>query len=315
MNTTVIICSVNRPSILHETVLGLMKQTVKPDSIILSLSDDSSALSETRVLPGVRCVFGPQGSSIQRNTAIPLARTPYVLFLDDDVELASDYTEQMERIFAADSTIAAALGNVVEDGAKGGRGINRAVALKAIREYRCNPACAIIHINDFYGCNMFVRSEVLRREKFDERLPLYGWLEDRDFLWRCAKHGKVVRNQGALVAHLGTRSGRTSDVRYGYTKIANPWYLWRKSVIGSLPEVIVRYWMKTTLANMIRAIFPKQPRTTDYKQRLVGNLMAYRDLLLFRIDPQNILKIPDSRDSSGKTQRGEAWRSVPTRTT
>jgi hypothetical protein len=162
---------------------------------------------------------------------------------------------------------------------------------------------------------MFVRTDVLQTERFDERLPLYGWLEDRDFLHRCAKHGKIVRNQGALVAHLATRSGRTSDVRLGYSKIANPWYLWKKSVITSLPELMVRYLMKTTFANIIRAIMPKQSQTADYRKRLKGNFMAYRDLILFRIDPQNILKIPDSAGTPGQAHRREAWQSEPTRST
>jgi cellulose synthase/poly-beta-1,6-N-acetylglucosamine synthase-like glycosyltransferase len=144
MNTTVIICSVHRPTILHETVLGLLKQTVQADAIILSLCDEASALRETKVLPGVTCVVGPQGSSAQRNTAIPLAPTPYVLFLDDDVELASDFIGQMERIFAADAAIAAAPGKVVADGAKGGKGIEREAALKAVHEYRGSRECAVI---------------------------------------------------------------------------------------------------------------------------------------------------------------------------
>ena len=110
MKTTVIICSVNRPKILHETVTGLLQQTVQPDAILLSLCDEGSVLGETKELPGVRCVFGPRGSSVQRNTAIPQAQTPYTLFLDDDVELASDYIAEMERVFSADSTLAAASG-------------------------------------------------------------------------------------------------------------------------------------------------------------------------------------------------------------
>lgn len=315
MNTTVIICSVNRPMILHETVCGLMKQTVQPDSILLSLCDEASATEDTKALPRVQCVFGPRGTTVQRNTPIPLVRTPYVLYLDDDVELARDYVEQMERMFAEDPSIAAALGKVVVDGAKGGQGIEREAAMKAVLEYKARNGRTIIGINDFYGCNMFVRTSVLAVERFDERLPLYAWLEDRDFLWRCAKHGQIVRNQGAVVAHLGTRSGRTSDVRYGYLKIANPWYLWRKSVITNLPELILRYWVKTTVANIVRGALPKQSSKADYRQRLVGNLLAYRDLLLFRIDPQNILKIPDSSLPPEKAQRGEAWRSVSTRST
>jgi glycosyltransferase involved in cell wall biosynthesis len=304
--------------ILHETVWGLTKQTVKPDSIVLSLCDETSALSQTRSLSGVRCIFGPQGSSVQRNTAIPLARTPYVLFLDDDVELAPEYIAEMESAFERDPAIAAAIGKVVADGATSGKGIDREEALKAVENQKGCRICPTIGTDDYYGCNMFVRGDLLQKEQFDDRLPLYAWLEDRDFLWRCAKHGKIVRNQAALVAHLGTRTGRTSDVRYGYTKIANPYYLWKKSVISSLPEVIVRYWMKTTFANLIRAIVSRSPQRGDYRKRLRGNFLAYRDVMRFRLHPENVLNIPDAKGPANTPQpgeAGEAWRSVQTRST
>lgn len=315
MDTTIVICSVNRPATLHETVLGLLKQTVQPAAVLLSLCEDSSVLPETKVLPGVRCLFGPRGSSVQRNAATPFVATPYVLYLDDDVELAPDYIAQMEHAFGEDRQIVAAGGGVVADGARDGTGIDREAALRAILEYRGIRTCVPVAFDDLCGFNLFVRSRVLQKEKFDERLPLYAWLEDRDFMYRCAKHGKVVRHQGALVAHLATRSGRTSDVRLGYTKIANPWYLWRKSVVPSLAELMVRYWMKTTIANIVRAALPIQPQNANYKKRLLGNLMAYRDLMLFRIDPQNILSIPESTDTPGQVQQGEVWRSAHSRST
>jgi GT2 family glycosyltransferase len=226
-------------------------------------------------------------------------RTCYTLFLDDDVELASDYIEQMERLFAADPTIVGASGGVAADGAPARVPIDRRVAARAIREYTGSRDC--VPFKDVYGCNMFVRSDVLQVERFDERLPLYGWLEDLDFSLRLKKHGRIVRHRGALVAHLATRSGRTSDLRYGYTKIANPWYLWRKKVLSSLPEVIVRYWVKTTLANLLRAFLSNGPPGVDYRKRLIGNLMAYRDLTLFRLDPQNILNIDDSTEKPVRT--------------
>jgi GT2 family glycosyltransferase len=227
-------------------------------------------------------------------------RTRYTLFIDDDVELAPDYIEQMERLFGAEPAIVAASGGIAADGAPAGTEIERRAALKAIREYRGCRDC--VPFKDVYGCNMFVRSDVLQVEKFDERLPLYAWLEDLDFSLRCKKHGKIVRNRAALMAHLATRSGRASDLRYGYTKIANPWYLWRKSVLNSLPEVIVRYWATTTLANLLRAFFTNGARGIDYRKRLIGNFMAYRDLILSRIDPLNILDIDDPMEKPARTR-------------
>ena len=297
-----IICSVERQEILHETASGLLNQTVQPAAIILSVCAESSALPETRRLPLVRCIVGPKGLASQRNAAIALVHTRYTLFLDDDVELGPDYIEQMERLFAADPAIVAASGGVAADGAPDGKGIERQAAVKAIREYRGSREC--VPFKDVYGCNMFVRSEVLRVEKFDERLPLYAWLEDLDFSLRCKRHGRIVRNRAALMAHLGTRSGRTSDLRYGYAKVANPWYLWRKSVLKSLPELIVRYWAKTTIANLLRALLSNGTGGVNFRKRLIGNLMAYRDLTLFRLDPQNILNIDDPAEKQIRTPSG-----------
>ena len=82
----------------------------------------------------------PQGSSVQRNAAIPFADTPYALFLDDDVELGPGYIEQMEQVFARDPSIAAASGKIVADGAKDGKGIDRQIAIHAILSHRPFPA-------------------------------------------------------------------------------------------------------------------------------------------------------------------------------
>ena len=60
------------------------------------------------------------------------------------------------------------------------------------------------------GCNMAFRFSALRNVRFDERLPLYAWLEDHDF------RGQVER-RGASCARM--RCGVfTSDTR----RVASP---------------------------------------------------------------------------------------------
>ena len=96
--------------------VGASETTLQPASIILSLCEESSALPQTEELPRVHRILGPQGLPTQRNTAIPFVLTRYALFLDDDVELAHDYIEQMERFFAADPAIVSAF---LSNGARG----------------------------------------------------------------------------------------------------------------------------------------------------------------------------------------------------
>jgi GT2 family glycosyltransferase len=101
MKTAIIVSSVNRPQILHETVLAMRMQTNLPNVIMLSLCDAASILSETAQLPLVRIVQGPKGLTKQRNSgmsALP-SEADCVLFLDDDIELAPNYIESMQRLF------------------------------------------------------------------------------------------------------------------------------------------------------------------------------------------------------------------------
>ena len=81
-----------------------------------------------------------------------------------------------------------------------------------------------------YGCNMAVRSAVVRRHRlrFDERLPLYAWQEDVDFSRRLAPHGAILQLEGARGVHLGVKQGRSPGVQLGYAQVVNPFYLVRK---------------------------------------------------------------------------------------
>lgn len=62
MKTAVIVSSVNRPQVLHETVLAICRQTIPPMAIILSLCDTCSVLPETTRLPAVTMVQGQNGT-------------------------------------------------------------------------------------------------------------------------------------------------------------------------------------------------------------------------------------------------------------
>ncbi len=54
-----------------------------------------------------------------------------------------------------------------------------------------------------YGCNMAFRCSAIAGLRFDEKLVLYGWLEDRDF-------GSEVAKRGGRVIKLGGRTARIS---------------------------------------------------------------------------------------------------------
>jgi GT2 family glycosyltransferase len=123
--------------------------------------------------------------------------------------------------------------------------------------------------------------------RFDENLPLYGWLEDVDFGMQLRCHGAVVRLESARGVHLGVKSGRQSGLRLGYSQIANPIYLLRKGTCppGKAANLISR----NVAGNVLRAARPEA--YVDRRGRLLGNLRALGDFVTGRLHPTRITSL------------------------
>jgi hypothetical protein len=123
--------------------------------------------------------------------------------------------------------------------------------------------------------------------EFDEKLPLYGWQEDTDFSRRLARYGTIARSERLLGVHLGTKGGRTSGVRLGYSQVANPIYLVRKGSVsmGYAAKLIC----KNLLANHSRLLAPEP--WIDRPGRCKGHWIAILDLVRGRDDPRRILML------------------------
>ena len=139
-----------------------------------------------------------------------------------------------------------------------------------------------------YGCSMAFRAADIRGLTFDERLPLYAWLEDADFggqiVWRG---GKTARADALWGIHLANKSWREGDVRVGYAQVADPAYLAR---IGTLPlSFLAGTMLRNVAANAVRAL-ASEPYI-DRRVRLKGNLIAVTDVLRGRIDPQRMTQL------------------------
>jgi glycosyltransferase involved in cell wall biosynthesis len=292
VRTAIVVSSLNRPQVLHETVLAIGRQTIPPTTTIVSLCDNTSLLIETADLPLVCLVHGPRGLTKQRNTglrALPPA-AEYVLLLDDDAELAPNYLESMERLFDSRSDVVVASAGSALDGRLLGRQLTREEAIAAVRKHpsvsRTEPA------ESAWGCNMFVRRSVFETVSFDERLPLDGWLEDYDFSVRCEQHGRSVWNLETCVAHLGVqRASGERGFLVGYSQIANSYYLWQKGVIPSFGKLLRTFWLPALRASVQGAVRGRPPWNAifDYRGRIRGNVRALIDAASFRLTPERIL--------------------------
>src|SRR5215203_2897289 len=132
----------------------------------------------------------------------------------------------------------------------------------------------------------FVNSAV-RNIRFDERLPLYAWLEDHDFRGQIERHGRVVRADRLWGVHLGHKQGRVRGVTLGYSQIANALYLAKK---GTVPKLyLAKLVTKNLLINAVRSVRPEP--FVDRRGRLLGNIFALADFVRGRIAPERALEL------------------------
>jgi GT2 family glycosyltransferase len=287
-HTTAVICTINRPAILDETLRSLIDRARFGGQIIVSAGSEASVLRESEMLPYITVMHGVKGLPVQRNAALRLVKSKYVLFLDDDVELGANYVCRMEALFDQYPQIVIACGWAVLDTSETRSVVTREMATRALMEsgdragWEDTPRW-------IRGHNMFSRTEVARIVGFDERLPLYGLYEDLDFVARCQRHGKAVRNLEARVAHLGTLSGRINEVQLGYSQFANSFYLARKGVWAT--RVVARIVTRQLGRNLWGSFVVRETDLVHRRSRLKGNLLAIADVFRGRLDPRNILAL------------------------
>jgi hypothetical protein len=86
--------------------------------------------------------------------------------------------------------------------------------------------------------------------------------------------------------HLGAKRGRTSGLRFGYSQIANPWYLARKRTLR-IDRALIQAG-RNVGANVLHLARPEP--WIDRRGRLLGNGLAMLDLLRGRLRPDRIVQ-------------------------
>jgi len=292
-STAIVISTRGRPDIVSALVEQLDRQTRPPDHIFVigTSPDDIARLDLSR--RNLTASVGREGSSSQRNDGLGLCggRFAHVVFFDDDFVPSRFWLERMATTFAANADVAGMTGLVLADGTTtAGIGFDKALALVANEDAR-RAGDGRIHESIGYGsnvgCNMAFRGSAIDGVVFDERLPLYGWLEDADFRGRIEKRGRFVRSEALWGVHLGHKKGRGRGVTLGYSQIANAAYLARK---GTVPKAyLARLATRNMLANLVHSIRPEP--FVDRRGRLRGNLLALADVMRGRVTPERILEL------------------------
>ena len=286
------IATAGRKAVLSVALDLLARQSRLPDVLVIcpAVAEDlETGLVDRLPFPTV-VRSGKRGLTAQRNTILSAAAdADVIVFFDDDYFPQLNYLEQVERIFLGHADVVALTGRPMRDGANG-PGVDAEIALRLINADVAMPLAPVLAPTyGTYGCNMSFRMEPIRRRGvlFDENLPLYGWQEDIDFSRQLASFGRIVDANVLRGVHLGTKGGRTSGARFGYSQIANPVYLIRKGTM-SFGFAAPLMW-RNVLANAGRSLRPEP--WIDRRGRLWGNWLALWHLVTRRISPQRILDL------------------------
>jgi hypothetical protein len=290
--TAVIIATRGRPGIVRALVTQLGEQSQPPEHIFVigSTAGDVAGLNPGQANLTVR--VGRPGSSPQRNDGLALAgsRFSYVVFFDDDFVPSRFWLERMHMLFESRPGLIGLTGNVLADGTTT-EGIRLEHAQAMVRMQDSRSAYSRF-LREFgyggnMGCNMAFRASALRGAEFDERLPLYAWLEDADFRAQVEQRGSVLRADILWGVHLGHKMGRGRGLTLGYSQMANAAYLARK---GTVPlSHLIKTASRNLISNTVRSLWPEP--YVDRRGRLQGNLLALADLARGRIAPERVLEL------------------------
>lgn len=292
---TVIVASVGRPDELARWGEHVARQAFKPVEMIwvVPRQEDLPAAIPLCTDTKLSVVFSPMGSAAQRNAGLDAMTSDptIVAFFDDDYVPGESCFGDIIRSFRALPDVIGLTGHLVADGING-PGIDYPSTCELLARHQDSlsngrPALTFEYWDGLYGCNMAFRASTIGVERFDERLPLYGWQEDVDFAMRVAKGRDIGLTNGFYGVHQGVKRGRTSGRRFGYSQIVNPAYLYRK---GSMSRrKMLTLTIRNFLANHVRAFRPEP--WVDRRGRLKGNWLAVYDLVRGRIEPERILAL------------------------
>lgn len=291
-----VLASAGRPQIVAELVTCSQRLELPGDATVHWLLATPSVEDAPAELPtNWSRHTGVRGLTSQRNLALSQvpADADYVFFFDDDALPREDYLVAAVAHFEAHPDHIALTGRLLRDGAAEKREVSPSEADQALAESwrQTGPSMAGWEpTSALYGCNFAVRWAAVSNLRFEERFPLYSWLEDLDYSAQVRRRGPMAQVRSAVAVHRGvTSGGRTQHRRYGYSQVANPALMLAKGTLhwAEVPGMVVRPLLRNLLGTLL-------PRESQWRrQRVSGNALALADLLRTRgrAQPERILDL------------------------
>lgn len=279
MKTAIVIPTLGRAELLGVSLLHISNQVQMPSQVIVVATERGDIPDD--VPDYVTIVFSRPGICVQRNVGVAACDkdTDAIIMIDDDTFLHSTYIQEMERILCQNPELSAITGILLKDG---GITVDEAIALLKEHVPKRDEALADSGVYGSYT----VRKSMFDGLCYDERLVLYGLLEDADFGINLKRRGKVMCSTSLVAVHLMyPGKTRANHMRYGFSQVMNPFYLSRKhGKYLPFSEVVKNHWVKGVPANLIGSIYGAD-RGIRW-QRFKGNLVAFSFLIRGRVLPE-----------------------------
>lgn len=291
MRIAIVIATTGRPDVVGDVAKHWVNQTRKANVVMVVCVTAEDAGDLANRYPDIDVRTAPRGLPAQRNVALEALRdkADVVVFFDDDFVPSRYFIERLAVLFWQHPNLAIATGRVLQDGILG-PGLSYSEAARIVDDddnANLPPSYELEPRRNAYGCNMITHLRLAPDVRFDERLPLYAWLEDVDYSVQMSRYGEVAWCRALTGVHMGAKVGRTPGRRMGYSQIANTAYLVSKGTL-SVKDAIVQS-LRNFGMNLARVLWPEP--WMDRRGRLIGNLIGLRDLALGRADPNRMLDL------------------------
>ena len=211
------------------------------------------------------------GLTDARNQGLDISTGDVISFLDDDVVLEPEYYENLMRAMEKDD-VAGATGAVTNFPESLFWSLFcRAFFLSnhsRVRGYMMSSGypCFIFNsevqrkVEVMSGCNMNFRRDVLSKDRFDDRLRGYSYMEDSDLSYRISRENRLLFEPGCRLVH--NNKDRAVNESYFRMKMSHHRYFFRKNMSQS-PLNLIAYAV-SVLGDLLlatqRAIVQKNPK-------------------------------------------------------
>jgi GT2 family glycosyltransferase len=297
------IVSKDRPELL-EKIVGWTRKWYPTINIWVCATKKSDIPQGLEKIKGLHILYSAASIPIQRNIIIKNTQDifEYVLFIDDDTLLHQDYIEKAMRFLDYNQNVVALSGFLLKDGTTLKEG--EKILSEPVKNQLVNDRKGKNYFWDsgknwvLHGCNMVIRTDIFKKEIFDEAFKEYALYEDVEFSLRAVSHGRVGHYDECLAVHLKARSGRFSASRMTYADIVNNYYiLFQKKLIISKNYTwcFFRFFLRIIFYNTTNR-FLKYLVHTQFREAgkvLVGFSFAVVDMISGKARPERVLRVPE----------------------